>query len=217
MKRPLLVLILSLTVGGSAFMTSCQQKKTEEKAAVETKSEATTPATTTTNTDTAQTASATPAPATETTTASNQKFGYINTGELIKLMPEAKRADANLNAYVRTLENQFGTLQKDYQNRITDFQANEKNMIDAVKQTRIKAITDLEQQMQQAQMASQQQIGVKREQLFKPVLDKAEKAIKEVGKENGYDYIFDTSSGSFIYAKESHDVMPLVKAKLGIK
>ncbi|WP_051359810.1 OmpH family outer membrane protein [Adhaeribacter aquaticus] len=217
MKRPFLVLILSLSIGGSAFFTGCQKKQADEKAAVETKSETSTPApaATPTNDTTAQAANTTSAQ--EPSVAPSQRFGYINTGELIKLMPEAKRADANLTAYVRNLENQFGALQKDYQSKITDFQAQERTMIDAVKQTRIKAITDLEQQMQQAQMVSQQQIAAKREQLFKPVLDKAEKAIQEVGKENGYDYIFDTSSGSFIYAKESHDVLPLVKTKLAIK
>ena len=97
------------------------------------------------------------------------------------------------------------------------YQSQENTMVDAVKQSRIKAITDLEQRMQQSQMAGQQQIAAKREALFKPILDKAEQAIKAVGKEHQYDYIFDTSTGSFIYADESHNVMPLVKAKLGVK
>lgn len=149
--------------------------------------------------------------------AGGQKFGYINSGELLKLMPETKKAEANLQAYVKTLENQFGALQTSYQKQITDFQAQEKTMVDAIKQTKIKAIQDLEQQLQQSQGAGQQKIAARREQLFKPILDKAEKAVKDVGRENGYDYIFDASTGSFIYAKDSHDVMPLVKTKLGIK
>ncbi|RYZ39072.1 MAG: OmpH family outer membrane protein, partial [Sphingobacteriales bacterium] len=45
--------------------------------------------------------------------------------------------------------------------------------------------------------------------------DKAQKAIREVGAEGGYDYIFD--GGQLLYAKDSENIMPTVKAKLGIK
>jgi outer membrane protein len=205
-----------LSFGSAAFLTGCKEK-TQDKAQTEAAK----------NTDTASADSTSPPALVAATTDSvksqpntgkaAQKFGYINSADLLKIMPEAKKAEANLNAYVRNLEKQFGGLQSDYQRRITEFQSEENTMADAVKQSRIKAITELEQRMQQSQVAGQQQIAAKREALFKPILDKAEKAIKAVGKENHYDYIFDTSTGSFIYSDESHNVLPLVKAKLGIK
>ena len=220
MKKQVILLGLSLCLGNAAFM-GCKEKTntaanktataTEPVAANNTAPAPATVAGTDTSTQ------AVPAAEKPASTSKSQKFGYINSAELLKIMPEAKKADANLNAYVRGLENQFGSLQKDYQRQITEYQAQEKTMVDAVRQTKIKAITDLEQKMQQSQVSAQQQIAQKRESLFKPILDKAEKAVKTVGKENNYDYIFDTSSGSFIYANEGHNVMPLVKAKLNIK
>jgi outer membrane protein len=211
MKKLILCLVLPLSFGGSIFLNGCKEKP-QEKAATETaKTEDKSLADTT-----SQTAPVVGAPD-AAKTKTGQKFGYINSADLLKLMPEAKKAETSLNAYVRNLEKQFGALQSDYQKRITEFQSQENTMVDAVKQSRIKAITELEQQMQQSQVAGQQQIAAKREALFKPILDKAEKAIKAVGKEHQYDYIFDTSTGSFIYADESHNVMPLVKAKLGVK
>ena len=55
-------------------------------------------------------------------------------------------------------------------------------------------------------------------ELMKPLVDRAKKAIEEVAKENGYSYIFDTSTGvgALLYTPESDDIMPLVKKKLGI-
>ena len=55
--------------------------------------------------------------------------------------------------------------------------------------------------------------------LFKPIQEKVDKAIKEVGKENGFVYVFDTGSGVLLYFDEtkSTNIMPLAKAKLGIK
>jgi outer membrane protein len=223
MKRPILILALSLSVAGAGLFTGCQQK-----GAADEKTKATISAQTTTDSLQAQASDSTTTIATSSNAgatptakapaaAASQKFGYINSAELLKIMPETKRAEANLEAFVKNLEKQFGGLQTEYQTKITEFQSQEKTMIDAVKETRIKAIQDLEQRLQQTQASGQQQVAKKREDLFKPILDKAEKAIKEVGKENGYDYIFDTNTGSFVYAKESHNVMPLVKAKLGIK
>jgi Skp family chaperone for outer membrane proteins len=48
------------------------------------------------------------------------------------------------------------------------------------------------------------------------VISKLNTVIVEVGKENGYSFIFDVSSGSMLYVTESDDVSPLVAAKLGL-
>lgn len=218
MKRFILIQVFSLTIGGLGFIAGCKEKTSpQEKTAVDSPSAPKTATVTNDSTTTAALNDTTQAGPAETAAPARQKFGYINSAELLQLMPETKRAEANLNAYVRTLENKFGTLQKDYQKKITEFQSQEQTMVDAVKQSRIQAISQLEQQMQQTQVTSQQQIAAKRESLFKPILDKAEKAIQDVGKENNYDYVFDTNTGSFIYAKESHNILPLVKTKLGLK
>jgi len=50
-----------------------------------------------------------------------------------------------------------------------------------------------------------------------PLIDKAKKAIDEVAVEKGYNYIFDTGTGALIYYQDSDDIMPFVKAKLGIQ
>jgi outer membrane protein len=47
-------------------------------------------------------------------------------------------------------------------------------------------------------------------------LDKADKAIKDVAKEKGYDYIFDASNGVLLHAKDGDNILSMVKTKLGI-
>lgn len=55
--------------------------------------------------------------------------------------------------------------------------------------------------------------------LFTPITEKADKAIRDIGKENGFLYVFDISAGQLIYFDESKstNVLPLAKAKLGLK
>ena len=54
--------------------------------------------------------------------------------------------------------------------------------------------------------------------LLAPVFKKANDAIQKIGKEQGFIYIFDTSTGAvpFINAEQSVDVMPMAKKELGI-
>ena len=73
--------------------------------------------------------------------------------------------------------------------------------------------TRLEENRQKAE----KQLEERQEALLKPIVDRAKKAIEEVGKENGYTYIFDAGVGAVLYSQDSDDIMPLVKKKLGLK
>ena len=42
------------------------------------------------------------------------------------------------------------------------------------------------------------------------------KAIDEVAKEGEFTFIFDSGSGSFLFAAESENIINLVKSKLGL-
>ena len=57
----------------------------------------------------------------------------------------------------------------------------------------------------------------KEQDLFKPISDRALKAIEDVAKEKGYQYVFDKARGGLLYAGDTDDVLPFVKTKLGLK
>jgi len=67
------------------------------------------------------------------------------------------------------------------------------------------------------EQTSQQKIYEKSEELLAPIQNTINNAIKEVAKDNGYTYIFDSSLGLVLYADPGTDVSTLVKAKLGIQ
>jgi outer membrane protein len=77
------------------------------------------------------------------------------------------------------------------------------------------------QQERETILAYEQDMQVKmqskRQELLQPIVDKIQKALDAIGKENGYAMIFD--SGAFnavLFVTESDDVAPLVRQKLGI-
>ena len=77
----------------------------------------------------------------------------------------------------------------------------------------------MNRRIQEFQGSAQTQLQDKQVELFQPVYAKVDKAIKDVGKENGFTYVFDVAKGALVYFDEtkSTNLMPLVKAKLGLK
>ena len=145
------------------------------------------------------------------------KFGHINSTQLLGTMPETKNADTTLQKFGSSLENQLKTMSGEYQAKIQDFKAKESSMAEPIHDAKMKEISDLEQRIQAFQESAQTSMQKKKEELYAPIIKKAEDAIAAIAKEKSYSYIFDTSVGAFLYAQESDDVMSLVKAKLGLK
>ena len=149
--------------------------------------------------------------------AQTLKFGHINSTQLLSLMPETKVADSTLQKFGTSLESQLKTMTNEYQSKVGDFRANEATMAEPIKEMKAKEINDLEQRIQDFQDSAQQSLQKKKEEIYTPIIKKAEDAIKGIAKEKGYSYIFDTSVGVVLFAQESDDILPQVKTKLGLK
>lgn len=144
------------------------------------------------------------------------KLGYIDSQELLLLLPERKTAEAKVQTFAKSLESQLQAMTSEYQQSVQDYQANEASYDDLVKQDKISEITGLEQRIQSFQQNAQQALQTKEQELLEPILAKARKAIEDVAKEEGYTYIFDRSLGTVLFAKESENILSKVKKKLNL-
>jgi outer membrane protein len=152
--------------------------------------------------------------------AQNIKFGHINTDELIQSMPEFDSANVKLEKFRKDLVNALELMTVELNNKSDTYNKESKNYTDIVKQTKEQELVDMNRRIQDFQTSAQQQLQEKQAELFQPIMAKVDKAIKDVGKENGYVYIFSTGQGSsllYFDATKSTDIMPLTKAKLGLK
>ena len=151
--------------------------------------------------------------------AQNVKFGHINKGELIQAMPEYDSATVNLTKFRQELINALELMTVELNNKNEAYIKESKNLSDIVKQAKESELTDMNRRIQEFQTNAQTQLQEKESELFQPVVIKVDKAIKEIGKENGFVYVFDTTQGTLLYFDEtkSTNVLPLAKAKLGLK
>jgi outer membrane protein len=149
--------------------------------------------------------------------AQTLKFGHIDSGQLIQMMPQTKQADSTLKRFGESLDSQLKAMTAEYQSKLQNYQSKADSLPDAIRTTKEKELTDLGQRIQDFQQTAQESIQKKKEEIYGPILKKAEDAIKEIAKEKSYSYIFDTSLGSVIYAQPGDNIMAMVKEKLGIK
>jgi outer membrane protein len=147
----------------------------------------------------------------------NLKFGHINSDELIQAMPEFDSANTKLEGLRQELVNALELMQVELNNKSDAYNKESKALTDIVRQTKEQELIDLNRRIQDFQTSAQEQLQNKQVELFQPIYAKVDKAIKDVGKENGFTYIHSVAALLYVDETKSTNIMPLVKAKLGVK
>jgi outer membrane protein len=146
------------------------------------------------------------------------KIGHVNSQELLQAMPENDSAQVKLERAAKEAQSQLETMNVELNNKYQDYIAKRDTYSELIKQTKETELQQMNQRIQQFQSTAEQDLQKQRTDIYKPILDKANNAISEVAKANGFTYIFDISGGVVLYhAENSIDILPLVKQKLGLK
>ena len=145
-----------------------------------------------------------------------QKFGHVNSLQLLQEMPDVTNAEKSLEEHGNQLKMQIQNMYMEYQNKVAEYQRDEATMLESIKEMKLNDIQSIQQRIAGAEQTAQQDLLKKKEELYAPILKKVEDAISAVAKENSFAYIFDTSSGSVLFAQDSDDVSSLVKKKLNM-
>ncbi|MDD3636325.1 MAG: OmpH family outer membrane protein [Bacteroidales bacterium] len=150
--------------------------------------------------------------------AQTLKIGYVDSNELMGMMPERDTIENKLRQFEQQLENELRAMATEYQTKLTDYQNNLATMSNLIRQSKEKELTDLQTRIQDFQQNADLDYSEHRNELLTPLIDKVKKAIEDVGTENGYTYIIDSATGVLLHIGSGADnVTAKVKTKLGIK
>ncbi|MFO7997548.1 MAG: OmpH family outer membrane protein [Bacteroidales bacterium] len=144
------------------------------------------------------------------------KLGHIDTNELLRLMPGRDSAQVQLERYARELEDQFTTMQNELQTKYQNYLENESTFSELIRQSRQRELTNLQERIQEFQASAQQDLVDQENKLLSPIIEQAQTAIGDVAEEHGFTYVFDISAGSLLYWEKGENILPLVRAKLGL-
>ncbi len=146
------------------------------------------------------------------------KFGTVNSAEVIAAMPERAAAEQQLQDLSKKYEDEFVKVQEEFQNKYKELQALGDTVPETIKMRRLQEVQESQQRIESFRTMAQEDIAKKQEELFIPIQQKLMDAIKAVGEEGKYTYIFDLTYPVVLYqGTGSEDITPLVKAKLGIQ
>ncbi|MBN1338993.1 MAG: OmpH family outer membrane protein [Bacteroidales bacterium] len=152
----------------------------------------------------------------ESSAQSKIKLGHVDFGKLYSMMPGLDSVRTIFNAYKKTIQDQFAAMQVEYENKINDYQANVEGMSNIIRQTKEAELQDLAARLDAFETQATEDLQRKEIELTSPIIEQARTAVENVAKENGYNYVFNSTEGLLLYAEPADDLLPLVKKKLNI-
>jgi outer membrane protein len=147
-----------------------------------------------------------------------QKFGYTNSAVLLEELPEVKSANSSIQTFQEQLQKQGRTKVEALQAKYEKLQKQEKAGELSPKQLNEEAekLKKEEEELGKLEQEMVQKVQEKKATTLQPILDRVNKAIQDVAKEQGLAYVFDSSAGMILFADDKLDITAAVKTKLGI-
>lgn len=154
---------------------------------------------------------------TQTTTAPI-KIGFVDSETILKLLPEAVKAQGEIEALNLKYQGVLDSMYQSYQQMIEDYKKQSASMKEAAKKDAEQKIVKLEQNIRdvQAKLSRGGELAQLTEKLLKPILEKVKNMVEVVAKEEGMNFIFDKSDQLpvLIYADVQYEITLKVLDKL---
>ncbi|WP_179354117.1 OmpH family outer membrane protein [Winogradskyella vidalii] len=146
-------------------------------------------------------------------TTAQSKIAHINKQELIKAMPAYTQAQTEIENLGKTYETEIQNSIKELDKKLKQYTAEEPTQTEEENMKRMQEVEGIKQSLGEYQQQAQKQLQEKEFNLLKPIVEKADNAIKAVANAQGFQYVVD--SGMLIVA-EGKDLMADVKKQLGM-
>ncbi len=144
-----------------------------------------------------------------------QKFGVVNSEEILTNLPDMKEVQAQIEAASKKYEDEFANLQNEINKKVTEYQAMEESTPQTIRDRRVQEIQELDQKIQQFRATATQDLQQQQQRLMAPIQEKVMNAVNAVGAEGGFTMIFESMVPVYV-GTDAVDVTPLVKTKLGL-
>lgn len=144
------------------------------------------------------------------------KFAHVNFTELIQLMPEADQARTTMAASSKEAQDTYQAMVDEFQTKYSNYQQNAGTWTQAIRDTKEKELTDIQQRIQEFSQSVEQELAQQQQQLFAPIQQKAMETVSTLAKNAGYIYVFDRNSILYIDEAQSTDLTSAARKALGI-
>ena len=143
------------------------------------------------------------------------KIGYVNTGELLQALPEAKKADSLLQQFQEVLKKNGEDYQTELESKAKKFNDDSTKMTTVIKESERRKLQDLYTRVVNYNQEAQKQLEDRQQELLAPLQKRTLDIIQQIAKDNGYSHVFNREA--LLVVPTGDDLMPLIKKKLNLK
>ncbi|HLF20077.1 MAG TPA: OmpH family outer membrane protein [Bacteroidota bacterium] len=150
--------------------------------------------------------------------AAQMKIGHVNSNAIMKQLPDAQDAQKQLDALTAQWQDELNKMQGDWKRKFDDYDKRKLIMTEQRRSDSERELRELDQRIvdfRNQKFGQNGELFVKQNDLMKPVQDRVFKAIQDVAREEGYDYVFDRSGEILLmFANDKYDLTEKVMDKL---
>ena len=150
-----------------------------------------------------------------TQVSAQTKVAHIDLQALMTSMPEMKTAQDQMKKIQETYDKDYKNMVAEYQTKLQKYEQEAPTAGEAMNETRSKEMQDMGQRIQQFRDNASKELQQKELDLVKPIMEKAQAAIKKVAKAKGFQYVLDSTTGSGVIVADGTDLLADVKKELG--
>lgn len=149
------------------------------------------------------------------------KIGYFSSEAIMKELPDAIDAQAQLDKLVADWQQELTKMQDEWKKKYDEYDKRKLIMTDQRRAETERELQDLDKKIvdyRNQNFGQNGELFKKQSELMKPVQDRIFKAVQDVALDEGYDYVFDKSGDILLmYANEKYDLTQKIFAKLKVE
>ena len=147
-----------------------------------------------------------------------QKFGYGNSEEIVKVMPEYAKSQKELQDLEKMYTEEFNSMRTELEKKGTEFEKMQKDSVpENILKSRYEQLMQLQERLQQYGQEVNQNLQKAQQEKLMAIHKILMDALNAIGRDGGYVCIFDLAGGMpYISTTLCEDLSAKVKAKLGI-
>ncbi len=149
-----------------------------------------------------------------------QKFAYVQSQRILQEYDEYVEVQKRLEQIRSGYDAEYQQMVKDYNDLIDEIESQSLLLSPEKKQEKMRKAQEMAMKIEQfkyEKLGPEGELYQKSREFTQPIIEKINKLIERIGKEEGYDFIFDASSGALVHALPKYDITDKVIEELNKK
>jgi len=143
------------------------------------------------------------------------RLGHVDAQAILLDLPERATAQATIESQAAQYEAELKRMQEEMQTKFAEYQQKAATWPEAIRTQKERELQGMDTGLQEFAATVQEELQKLEQSLLEPMIERVQTAIDEVGKEQKFTYVCDSSTGATLY-NGGEDIAPLVRAKLGM-